>query len=104
MKFKLALIGTIAALAMFASGTASAADKEKDQKSTGANFTSDVKAAAKGIKDAAVTVGTQIGTGTKNAYQSAKSKIKKDAKDGKPGDGSIAKKNDAAPTATEGHK
>jgi outer membrane lipoprotein-sorting protein len=102
LKFKLALIGTIASLAVFASGAASAADKDKDQKSTG--FTSDVKAAAKGIKDAAVTVGTQIGTGTKNAYQGAKSKIKKDTKDGKPGDGSIAKKNDAAPTATKGHK
>ena len=51
-----------------------------------------------------MTVGRQVGTGTKKAYRSAKTKIKKDVKDGKPGDGSIAKKNEAAPTATEGHK
>ena len=63
-----------------------------------------MKAAGKGIKDAAVDVGHQVGTGTKKAYHSTKAKIKKDVKDGKPGDGSIAKKNDAAPTAIKGHK
>ncbi len=49
-------------------------------------------------------VGHQVGTGTKKAYHSTRTKIKKDVKDGKPGDGSITKKNDAAPTAIEGHK
>jgi hypothetical protein len=63
-----------------------------------------VKNAGKGIKNAAVEVGHQVGTGTKKAYRSAKGKIKKDVKDGKPGDGSIANKNDSRPTATGGHK
>jgi hypothetical protein len=102
MKARIALISFIAALAAFATGAARAEDK--DQKYTKEEFKSDAKAAGKGVKDAAVNVGTQIGTGTKKAYRSAKSKIKKDVKDGKPGDGTIAKKNEAAPTATEGHK
>ena len=71
---------------------------------TGEKLKSDVKSAGKGVKNAAVNVGHQVGTGTKKAYRSAKAKIKKDVKDGKPGDGSLAKKNDAAPTATEGQK
>ena len=94
--------GTISVLAAFATTAVSAADG--DQKYTKEEFKSDVKGAGKGMKDSAVDVGHQIGTGTKKAYHSAKAKIKKDVKDGKPGDGSIAKKNDAAPTATEGHK
>lgn len=102
MRLKSALIGTMAALAALSAGAARPADK--DQKYTKEAFKSDVKAAGKGVKDAAVTVGRQVGTGTKKAYRSAKTKIKKDVKDGKPGDGSIAKKNEAAPTATEGHK
>ena len=102
LRSKAALIGFIVALAAFSTATTSAADK--DQKYTTAKFKSDVKAAGKGIKNAAVEVGHQIGTGAKKAYHSAKTKIKKDVKDGKPGDGSIAKKNEAAPTATEGHK
>jgi len=96
------LIGTIAALAAFATTAVNAADT--DQKYTKEELKSDVKAAGKGAKDAAVDVGHQVGTGTKKAYRSAKAKIKKDVKDGKPGDGSLAKENEAAPTATEGHK
>ena len=107
MKSRFALISTIAAgtisvLAAFTTTAVIAADG--DQKYTKEEFKSDVKAAGKGVKDAAVDVGHQVGAGTKKAYHSAKDKIKKDVKDGKPGDGSIAKKNDAAPTATEGHK
>ena len=94
--------GTISVLAALATTATSAADK--DEKYTKEQFKSDVKGAGKGIKGAAVDVGHQVGTGTKKAYHSAKTKIKKDVKDGKPGDGSIAKKNDAAPTATKGHK
>ena len=94
--------GAISVLAALATTTTSAADK--DQKFTKEQFKSDVKGAGKGMKGAAVDVGHQVGTGTKKAYHSTKTKIKKDVKDGKPGDGSIAKKNDAAPTATEGHK
>ena len=102
LRSKAALMSFIVALAAFSTATTSAADK--DQKYTMEKFKSDVKAAGKGIKNAAVDVGHQISTGTKKAYHSAKTKIKKDGKDGKPGDGSIAKKNEAAPTAIKGHK
>jgi hypothetical protein len=107
MKTRLALIGTIAAgtisvLVAFATTAVNAADADK--KYTKEEFKTDAKAVGKGVKDAAVDVGHQVGTGTKKAYHSAKGKIKKDVKDGKPGDGSLAKKNDAAPTATEVHK
>jgi hypothetical protein len=107
MKSRIVLMSTIAAgtisvLAAFATSAVSAA--EADKKYTKEEFKSDVKSAGTGVKDAAVDVGHQVATGTKKAYQSDKKKIKKDVKDGKPGDGSIAKKNDAAPTATEGHK
>ena len=102
MKSRIVLMGTIAALAVFATTAVNAADADK--KYSKEEFKSDVKAVGTGIKDAAVDVGHQVGTGTKKAYQSDKKKIKKDVKDGRPGDGSIAKKNDAAPTATEGHK
>ena len=102
MKSRIVLMSTIAALAAFATTAVIAA--EADKKYTKEEFKSDVKSAGTGVKDAAVDVGHQVATGTKKAYQSDKKKIKKDVKDGKPGDGSIAKKNDAAPTATEGHK
>ena len=102
MRTNVVLIGTIAVLTVFAATAAYAANADKNY--TKEEFKSDVKAAGKGVKDAAVDVGHQVGTGTKKAYRSAKTKIKKDVKDGKPGDGSIAKKNEAAPTATEGHK
>ena len=102
LRSKVTLMSFIVALAAFSTAITSAADK--DQKYTKAKFKSDVKAAGKGIKDAAVDVGHQVGTGAKKAYHSAKTKIKKDVKDGKPGDGSIAKKNEAAPTAIKGHK
>ena len=56
------------------------------------------------MKDSAVDVGHQVGGGTKKAYQADKAKVKKDVKDGKPGDGSLAKKNDSLPAVTEGRK
>jgi hypothetical protein len=102
MKSRIALISTIAVLTAFATTAVNAADA--DQKYTKEEFKSDAKAAGKGVKDAAVDVGKQVGTGSKKAYHSAKSKVQKDVKDGKPGDGSLAKKNEAAPTATKGHK
>ena len=101
MKSRVALIGTLAALAAFATTAVNAADADK--KYSKEEFKTDAKAAGKGIKDAAVDVGHQVGTGTKKAYHSAKDKIKKDVKDRKPGDGSLAKKNDSQPTATPGH-
>ena len=97
-----AAAGIIAVLASFAATQTSAADS--DQKYTGEKFKSDVKAVGKGIKDAAVDVGHQVGTGTKKAYRSSSAKIKKDVKEGKPGDGSLAKKNDSLPAVTEGRK
>ena len=102
MKSKTALIGTIAALTVFATTAAFAADA--DQKYTKEEFKSDAKAAGKGVKDAAVDVGHQVGTGTKKAYREDKAKIKKDVKDRKPGNGSLAKKNDSTPAVTEGRK
>jgi hypothetical protein len=102
MKSRIILIGIIAGLVAIATTAAHAADADK--KYTKEEFKSDVKGAGTGMKDAAVTVGTQVGAGTKKAYKSDKAKVKKDVKDGKPGDGSIAKTNDAAPTATKGHK
>jgi Ni/Co efflux regulator RcnB len=101
MKSKIALIATLAALAAFATTAASAADADK--KYTKEEFKSDVKGAGKGMKDAAVDVGHQVGSGTKKAYKADKAKIKKDVKDRKPGDGSLAKKNDSQPVATPGH-
>ena len=107
MKSGIVLMSTIAAatisvLAALATTAVNAADADK--KSTNEQFKRDIKAAGTGIKDAALEVGHQVATGTKKAYQSDKKKIKKDLKDGKPGDGSIAKQNEAAPTAVKGHK
>lgn len=101
MKSRISLIGALAA-ASFALGAAHAADA--DQKYSKEEFKSDVKAAGKGIKNAAVDVGHQVAGGTKKAYNSAKSKIKKDVKDRKPGEGNLAKKNEATPAVTEGRK
>ena len=101
MQSRLALIAVFAALTALATTGVNAAETEK--KYSKEEFKSDVKSAGKGIKDAAVDVGHQIGSGTKKAYRADKAKIKKDVKDGKPGDGSLAKKNDSLPVATPGH-
>ena len=102
MNSRVALIAIFAALAAFATTAVNAADTEK--KYTKEEFKSDVKGAGKGIKDAAVDVGHQVGSGTKKAYRADKAKIKKDVKDGKTGDGSLAKKNESIPAVTEGRK
>jgi outer membrane lipoprotein-sorting protein len=92
------------ALALFASAFIFAAAQAADtDKYTKEEFKADVKSAAKEAKDAAVDVGHQVATGSKKAYNSAKTKIKQDTKSGKPGDGSLAKKNDKQPVATPGH-
>jgi hypothetical protein len=101
MRSTVGLVGALAA-AWLALGTVHAADA--DQKYSREEFKSDVKAAGKGIKNAAVDVGHQVAGGTKKAYNSAKGKIKKDVKDRKPGDGSLAKKNKATPAVSEGRK
>ena len=101
MNSRVALIAILAALAAFATTAVNAADAEK--KYTKEEFKSDVKGAGKGIKDAAVDVGHQVGSGTKKAYRADKAKVKQDVKDGKPGDGSLAKTNDSLPVATPGH-
>lgn len=72
--------------------------------SIGERAKSDAKGVGHGAKDAAVDVGKQIGQGSKKAYKSAKGKIKSDVKAGKPGDGSLAAKNEKMDTAKEGHK
>ena len=92
----------LAAAAAFAITAVHAADADK--KYSKEEFKSDVKSAGKGVKDAAVDVGHQVGTGTKKAYNSAKTKIKKDKQAGKPGDGSLAKKNDSMPATNAGRK
>jgi hypothetical protein len=101
MKSKAAHIATFAALIVLAASAAGAADADK--KYTKEEFKSDAKSAGKGIKDAAKDVGHQVGGGTKKAYRADKAKVQKDIKDGKPGDGSLAKKNDSLPVATPGH-
>lgn len=101
MRSRIGLIGALAGVA-FVLSTVHAADP--DHKYSKEELKSDVKAAGKGIKNAAVDVGHQVAGGTKKAYNSAKSKIKKDVKDRKPGDGSLAKKNEATPAVTEGRK
>ena len=99
---RIALIVMFMVVAAYSTTPSHAEDGNK-QHSTD-RFKSDVKAVGKGAKDAAVDVGHQVATGTKKAYKSAKDKIKKDAKDGKPGDGSLASKNDALPAVTSGRK
>jgi hypothetical protein len=101
MKSKIALISILAALGAFAITAVNAADADK--KYTKEEFKSDVKGAGKGIKDAAVDVGHQVRDGTKKAYKADKAKVKKDVKDRKPGDGTVAKKNDSLPVAAPGH-
>ncbi len=102
MKSRIALISVLAALVAFATTAVNAADADK--KYTKEEFKSDVKNAGTGMKDAAVDVGHQVGSGTKKAYKADKAKVKKDVKDGKPGDGSLAKKNESIPAVTEGRK
>jgi len=99
---------TIALIFVFAAAAASTMTtgyaEEANKQYSKDRFKSDVKAVGKGAKDATVDVGHQVATGTKKAYNSTKDKIKKDAKDGKPGDGSLARKNDALPAVTSGRK
>ena len=102
LKSRIALIIAIAAVAMFATTPVNATDADKGY--TKEKFKTDVKAVGTGIKDSAVEVGHQVATGTRKAYNSAKTKIRQDVKDGKPGDGSLAKKNDSLPAVTEGRK
>jgi hypothetical protein len=72
--------------------------------SAGERFKSDAKGMAHSAKDAAVTVGKQIGQGSKKAYRSTKEKIKGDVNAGKPGDGSLAAKNEKMKTAKDGRE
>jgi len=102
MKSTVAFIAAMAALAAFATTAVNAADADKTY--TKEEFKSDVKGAGKGVKGAATDVGHQVGSGTKKTYHEDKAKIKKDVKDGKPGDGSLAKKNENTPAVTEGRK
>lgn len=100
MKIGMAINAAALFACAFVVATAHAADTDKYTKE---EFKADVKSAAKEVKDAAVDVGHQVATGSKKAYNSAKTKIQKDKKSGKPGDGSVAKKNDSLPVATPGH-
>ncbi len=100
VRTKIALMAIVAGMAV-ATTAVTAADTDK--KYTKEEFKSDVKSAGKGMKDAAVDVGHQVSTGTKKAYRADKAKIKKDVKDRKPGDGTLAKKNESQPNATPGH-
>ena len=95
------MLSTLAIATACAIPLAHAADG--DQKYTKEEFKSDAKAAGKGMKDAAVGAGHQVKEGTKKAYRADKAKVKKDVKDRRPGDGTIAKKNDSQPVATPGH-
>ena len=97
-------IVSILIFAALAAGTTMIQAEEGEKKYTKDRFKSDVKALGKGAKDSAVDVGHQIANGSKKAYKSTKDKVKKDAKDGRPGDGSLAKKNDALPVVNSGRK
>ena len=102
MRTRVTLLAALVAVAAIASTAVHAADADK--KYSKEEFKSDAKAAGTGIKDAAKDVGHQVGSGTKKAYNSAKGKIKKDVKDKRPGDGTLAKRNEATPAVTEGRK
>ena len=71
---------------------------------TGQKIKSDAKSMARSAKDAAVDVGKQIGHGSKKAYKSTKSKIKKDVNSGTPGDGSLAATNETLKNAKDGRE
>lgn len=71
---------------------------------TGERVKSDARNMAHGVRDAAVDVGKQVGHGSKKAYKSAKGKIKSDVNAGKPGDGSIAAKNEKLKNAKDGRE
>lgn len=89
----------IAAIALCMAATAVAAAE-----STGERVKSDAKAMGKDAKGAAVSVGKQIGEGSKKAYRSTKNKIKSDVNAGHPGDGSYAARNERAPVSKDGRE
>lgn len=88
---------TAIALCMAAAGTAAAGD-------TGDRVKSDAKAMGKDVKGAAVSVGKQVGQGSKKAYRSTKNKIKGDVNAGHPGDGSNAARNERTQVSKHGRE
>ncbi len=100
MKSGVAWICAVMALTVLVTGNASGEDT--DRQYTSEKFKSDVTAAGKGIKDAAVNAGRQIGAGSTKAYRDIKNKIKQDLGTARPVDGGSARKNGTAPDAVEG--
>jgi len=72
--------------------------------STGDRVKSDAKGFASSVAKATKDVGKQIGTGTKKAVKSIKTKVKNDVKQGTHGDGSAKRQNDKMDTAKAGRK
>ena len=100
MKSGIACICTIMALSALVTGNASG--KDSDRQYAPEKFKSDVKAAGKGIKDAAVNAGRQIGAGSTKAYRAIKNKIKQDLGTAAPAGGGSARKNGTTPEAGGG--
>jgi len=72
--------------------------------STGDRVKSDAKGFAGSVAKAAKDVGKQIGTGTKKAVKSIKTKLKTDVKQGTRGDGSAKRRNEKMDTAKAARK
>jgi hypothetical protein len=72
--------------------------------STGDRVKSDAKGFAGSVAKATKNVGKQIGSGTKKAVKSIKTKVKTDVKQGTPGDGSAKRQNEKMDTAKTGRK
>jgi hypothetical protein len=89
----------IAAIALCMAATAVAAAE-----GTGERIKADAKAMGKDAKDAAVSVGKQISTGSKKAYRSTKNKIKSDVNAGHPGNGSNAARNERTQVSKDGRE
>lgn len=100
MKSAIACICAIMALSALVTGNASG--KDSDRPKAPEKFKSDVKAAGKGIKDAAVNAGRQIGAGSTKAYRAVKNKIKQDLGTGVPADAGGARKNGTTARAVDG--
>jgi len=77
---------------------------EEQTPSTGDRVKSDAKGFAGSVAKAAKDVGKQIGTGTKKAVKSIKTKVKTDVNQGSPGNGSAKRQNEKMDTAKSGRQ
>ncbi len=99
---KSAIASICAIMALSALVTVNASGKDSDRPNAPEKFKSDVKAAGKGIKDAAVNAGRQIGAGSTKAYRDVKNRIKRDLRTGVPADAGGARNNGTTARAVDG--